>query len=241
MPIKRSFVTADTQAMGLTVSRYSSTASLDVSALSVNPARLGWGLAMMLAAGSTIFYAVAAPFFSGQRVTTFTLQGSSALELPGITFSRSGPRQELVGPVTLDPAMDPVGLVLHVKHGTISSSERLSCAITARDASGRVVWENERVIASGRTGRGGVGSGNLVAMFGRMSVPAADSYTFEVRFMSQYSDLVRSADLEIRRNVRGPSLTAIGFGVAIALGSFVGFLFAGRTRDKDSSSLPKAA
>ncbi|MGH7741131.1 MAG: hypothetical protein ACRENS_03830 [Candidatus Eiseniibacteriota bacterium] len=231
--------------MGLSVSKPTVmfSAKLNGQPITLNPARLFWALAMMGCLGFTIFYTAAAPFLSGKRVTMFQLQSASALELPGITFSKSGPRQEMTGPVALDPSMNTLGLVLHVGHHRSTSSERLNCEIAVRDAAGRVVWENQRVISDRRIGRSGTPSGgttHVTAMFGTMSVPQADQYTFEVRFGSQYSDAVRSADLEIRRNITGPSPMVLSFAAALALACLVGFLLSGRAPD-EAETMPKAA
>jgi hypothetical protein len=230
--------------MGLTVSRPEVHFSASVNGKPLNPARLAWAAAMMACLGFTVFYSIAAPFFSGQRVTNLELQSASALQLPGITFTKSGPRQETVGPVALDPTMNRVGLVLHVGHRHVSSMERLSCQITVRDESGRVVWEGDRPIVSGRIGRSAAVGGaisQLTAMFGTLSVPQADKYSFEVRFTSQYSDVVRSANLEIRRNVTGASRSVILFGLGVGLASLLGFILSGRSDDDEQVALPRAA
>jgi hypothetical protein len=230
--------------MGPTVSRPQANFSATLNGRPVNPARLAWAAAVMAAIGFTVFYSVAAPFFSGQRVADLELQSASALQLPGITYTRSGPRQETVGPIELDPGMNHIGLVLHVGHRRISPMERLSCQITVRDEAGRVVWDDDRVIASGRVGRSAAVGGairHLTAMFGTLSVPQPGEYAFEVRFASQNSDVVRSASLEIRRNVSGASRGVIVFGVGAAFACFLGFILSGQNRDDEDLSLPRAA
>jgi len=230
--------------MSLTVSRPQVNFSATLNGRPMNPARLAWAAAVMAAIGFTVFYSVAAPFFSGQRVADLELQSASALQLPGITFTKSGPRQETVGPIDLDPGMNHIGLVLHVGHRHISPMERLSCQITVRDEAGRVVWDDDRVIASGRIGRSAAVGGaisHLTAMFGTLSVPQAGQYSFEVRFASQYSDVVRSASLEVRRNVSGASRSVIVFGVGAAFACFLGFVLSGQTHDDEDLSLPRAA
>jgi hypothetical protein len=229
--------------MGLSVSRPEAALPATMNGNPIRPARLAWAAALMASLGFTLFYATAAPLFSGQRVSDLELQSASALQLPGITFTRSGPRQEMVGPVPLDPSMNHVGMVLHVGHRLISSMERLSCHITVRDETGRVVWEDDRVIASGRIGRSAAVGGaitNLTAMIGTLTVPRSGQYSFEVRFASQSSDVVRSASLEIRRNVSSASRAVVAFGASMALACFAGFLLSGRAGDEEIS-MPRAA
>lgn len=210
----------------------------------VQPLRLVLAAAAMACLGFTIFYWAAAPFFSGERIENLELQTSSSLQLPGITFSRSGPRQETVGPVALDPTMNRVGLVLHVGHGHLSPTDRLSCDITARDEAGRVVWQDDHVIMSGRIGRqaavGGAES-HLVTLFGTMEVPQSDQYTFEVRFASSSLDVVRAATLELRRNVSGASKAVVAFGAAMAVACVIGFIAIGRGDGDETDAMPKAA
>jgi hypothetical protein len=100
------------------------------------------------------------------------------------------------------------------------------------------------VIASGRVGRSAAVGGairHLTAMFGTLSVPQPGEYAFEVRFASQNSDVVRSASLEIRRNVSGASRGVIVFGVGAAFACFLGFILSGQNRDDEDLSLPRAA
>jgi hypothetical protein len=229
--------------MSLTVSRPTVTFSAKFNGQPIHPTKVLWGLGFMLAFGLTIFYWAGAPFFTGHRVAAFELQSASALQLPGITFTKSGPRQEMVGPVALDPSMNNLGLVLHVRHHLVSAPDRLSCEIAVRDMAGLVVWQDSRVLSSGRVGRSAAMSGattTLTALFGTLAVPKASHYTFEVRFLSQYSDVVRSADLEIRRNVSGASPVVLGTGAAIALLCLVGLTLSQNGRDEEVQ-LPNAA
>lgn len=207
----------------------SKSVSFTVNGRPASAARLGWGLAMALCLGLTIAYAATARLLSGHPVASFELQRASVLPLPGLTFWRSGSRATRAGPVELAPSMNPVAIVLHVGHTRLSPMERLTCAIVVRDAAKHVVWQDDRMIARGSSGRGGSGGlSTLHICYGWFDVAATGAYTFDVRFANHYGDRVQSATLEVRRDSAGVSPAAIGVGLAAALLCLVAFVRAKR-------------
>ncbi len=210
----------------LSVSKPSSF-TVSVNGKPASPARVGWAMAMAFFLGIIIFYAASARFFSGQKVADLELQTANVLSLPGLAITQSGPRASEVGPVALDPSMNQVVLILRVAHPRMSSMEQLSCAITVHDASGHAIWQDDRVIASGRIGKSAAASGaysTTSALFGTFDVPREEQYTFDVHFTAHYGDPVKSATLEVRRNTTGASPTVIAIGLGLALLCFVGFV-----------------
>jgi hypothetical protein len=213
--------------------------SFTVNGKPASAARLGWTVAMIACFALTILYALGARFVSGHVVGRFELQHDNSLVLPGLVFSHSGPRSSQAGPVALDPSMSPVALVLHLGHTRLSSMDRLSCAIVMRDVAGHTIYEDDRVILNGYSGKsGGSGYSTLTAVYGTFDVPRPDRYAFDVRFKSRYGDPVKSVTLELRRNSSGPSPIGIGIGVVALALCFVAFL---RAKPADASGASERA
>lgn len=117
----------------------------------------------------------------------------SFLEIPGADRGAS----VSLGPVALDPGMNPLRAILRTGHAPVGST-RIRYRIEMVDVSGRPAWLKEGSIGSTDDEASIVWSTASLAMF---EIPARGTYVLQVAFSDLGMDDLRRASIELRRNV----------------------------------------
>lgn len=145
---------------------------------------------------ATAFYVASTQYWSGQKVADVDALGAPAA-------------------VALDPAMNPVRVILHRSGPRLRRTDRTSVDVTLRDAAGAELW-TEHQSWSGRTSKskshssGRKKSSSVLATF---DVPAAGEYRFETTVQAPEGYAPRELRLEVRRQVARVNPTIVWTGV----------------------------
>ena len=168
----------------------------------------------------TTLYALGVTAWSGQRVASLDVQEGAALPLPGFTLTHAGPRAHEVGPVHLDPAMNPARVLAHVGYQPPMAGP-LSCRVTMRDAGGRIVWSENRGFGTYSVSHSTRRSNSTTLEIRTFDVPREGDYTFVVDFGAKAARDVHSVSLEVRRQVASVQAWFVITGAFLALASLV--------------------
>lgn len=198
---------------------------IPVSAAPCSPLRPMALVAFAIFALGTTFYALGVTAWSGQRVASLDVQQERAVPLPGVTWTHMGPRAGGVGPVRLDPGMNPARVFAYIGYQP-QPGRALSCRVTMRGPDGQAVWSENRTFATqpaGRSSQHNIGTTLLIETF---DVPRAGDYTFAVDFGAGASRAIHSVRLDVRRQVASVQLWFVVTGALLALASLVVVLLA---------------
>lgn len=211
------------------------------AATAASPVRVAGFVACALFAAATAVYAIAVTQWSGRQVASLDVQSGTLLLLPGLTVSHTGPRAHQVGPVHLEPAMNPARLLAHISYQPPRVGQSIACRVTMRDAQGRSLWSESHRVGSHRSGKTSRTSTNTTVVLRTFDVAEAGDYVFDVELDSGIYELVHNAKLEVRRQVASvnPLLVALGILASIA-GLVVGFAAVG-TAAPSATPLRRAA
>ncbi len=183
-------------------------------------------VAFAIFALGTALYAIGVNSWSGQRVASLDVRREVVVPLPGATWTRAQRRAPEVGPVHLDPAMNPVRVLAHVNYEP-RPGHRMSCRVALMDADGNKVWLVDRGFGSGSAGASAGRSATTTVVLETFAVPREADYTMIVAFDTGVTNTIRSASLEVRRQVASLQLWFVVMGSLLALASFVVVLFSG--------------
>ena len=173
----------------------------------------GWGF--LLCAVVAVGYGLGTLYGSGTRLATFDVTTVS-----GRTAETS------IGPILLDPMMNPLRVVLHAAYAPVGST-RIHHETTLVDETGRELWRRSGALGSNGDEAFVVRS---TASLGDFELTRTGHYSIRMRTDRGSMDDLRDASLELRRNVRrvDPRIPW-GFGLA-ALGCLIANLIATRRR-----------
>lgn len=170
----------------------------------------------------------------------WALYGSGArlasLDVPG-----AGPgTSAVIGPISLEPGMNPLRAVLRAGHAPLGSS-RIRYAIEMVDPAGHRMWARDGAIGTRDDEASIVWTTTSLSTF---DVAAPGAHVVRVRFEDGSMDDLRKATIELRRNVTRvePRLTW-GFGLA-AVALLMVAIILGRGRPwptRKAESVPRAA
>jgi hypothetical protein len=165
--------------------------------------------AFPVCAAVAIGYSVWALYGSGTRVVSLeATAAASASVSPG---APAGAEPGVLGPISLDPAMNPLRALLRAAYAPVGSN-RLRYEVELVDAAGLRLWEK----------RGALGNKDdqaslmmTTASLGEFDVARAGTYFVRVRTAGGSRDDLRAATLELRRNVvRADARIPGAFGLA---------------------------
>lgn len=143
---------------------------------------------------ATGFYVASTQFWSGTKVADLDVRGGSAT-------------------VALEPAMNPVRVILHREGRRLRSRERAGVEITLRDAAGAGVW-TERKDWRGRSSKSNSrGSGRSSSILTTFDVAAPGEYRFESAFHASDGYEPSELRLEVRRQVSRVNSVIVWTGV----------------------------
>ncbi len=145
---------------------------------------------------ATAFYVASTQYWSGQKVADLDALGAPAA-------------------VALDPAMNPVRVILHRSGPRLRRTDRASVDVTLRDAAGAEVW-TEHKRWSGRSSKGksrSSGRTQSSSVLATFDVPAAGEYRFEPSVQAPEGYAPRELRLEVRRRVANVNPTIVWTGV----------------------------
>jgi hypothetical protein len=203
----------------------------------IPPVRLAGILGGVAFGAATILYALGTSFWSGQQVADLDVRKGSAFEVGGLTISHTSATAKRVGPVALDPGMNPVRLVLHAGYGRMRTGQSVAVSVTMRGPDGDALWTETRRVASSTSRRsrsGGEGSHNSV--LATFDVPRAGDYALEVAVNASAGAPLRRLGLEVRREVANVNPAIVWTGIAAALASLlIGFIGGRARRDRFES------
>ena len=154
------------------------------------------GLAFVVFVAAAAGHALLALYASGQTVARLDVQRGSIVTLPGVSISQSGPRATQVGPIELTPVMNPIRVVMHTQY-TPRVNNRISYRAAMIAPDGTRSWEHQGFLG-GDEDASSVDYSSIVQTF---DVATPGSYAFEIGFSFWRVDDLRSASLEVRRNV----------------------------------------
>jgi len=191
-----------------------------MSALNVvarpGPVTVASGLAFVLFVAAGVGHALMALYGSGQPVARLEVQHGSIVSLPGVTISPSGPRATQVGPIELSPSMNPLRIVLHAGY-TPRAGNRIRYRTAMLAADGTTVWEQQGFLDGGEEASS-VDASHVVRTF---DVRAPGLYAFEIEFGFMTLDDLRTASLEVRRNVQPVNRTWVTLCTVLAAAALV--------------------
>lgn len=150
-----------------------------------------------LIAAATGLYFVSTQFWSGGKVADL---------------------DALDGPVsvTLDPAMNPVRVIVHRSGPRLRKSVRASVDVTLRDAAGAELW-TKSVRWSGRSAKSrGSGRSKSASVLATFDVPAPGEYRLEAAVHAPEGYEPRALRFEVRRQVARVNPAIVWTGVAVA-------------------------
>jgi len=156
-------------------------------------------LGFVACAAIAIGYGLWALYGSGTRI--------AALDVPD-----GGPGSSaLLGPIALEPGMNPLRAVLRAGHAPVGST-RIRYEIEMADAAGRRMWARDGAIGTRDDEASIVWTTTSLSTF---DVVTPGDHVVRVRFADGSMDDLRKATIELRRNVaRVDTRLTWGFGLA---------------------------
>jgi hypothetical protein len=170
----------------------------------------------------TTLYALGVTAWSGRHVASFDVQQGAVVPLPGaITWSHTGPRAHEVGPVKLDPSMNPARVLAHVDYRP-AGGRTPSCRVTMRDAGGHTAWSENRDFGTYAAGRQGSKSRSTTLVIETFDIARAGDYTFVVDLGPDGPDAAaQSFQFEVRSRVASVQAWFVVVGALLAFASLV--------------------